>query len=256
MLRRRKGLVAVCAAVGTAATGFIVQQVLTAGERAFSSTGAPLQVRIITDLALFRSSAAYVPAFVVPRSIADIGPPPNRYAADPSNPQEPPADDPARYSWAHRLGGVDADQTLVRLSISGTSSSATVLQQLRVRVLQCGPPLTGTDVSYRGLGDGIGVRYFFVVLDQSLPTVVYSWPDLRANGNQPFPLRVTNSIQEEFDVVGQVNHSDCDWELLLDWTQGTRNGTLTLSNDGKPLETTASSSPGVSEATWNPRQQR
>jgi hypothetical protein len=254
--RRKKILATIGAAAVTAAIGFIVPKLLTAAQNTIKSTPDPLNVQVITDIARFRSSVVHIADYVIPRPVSNIGAPPNAHEADPQDPGSSVRNDPARYLWAHQLGGVDADESLVRLSISGTSSAATVLQQLRVRVIRCGPPLPGTLVSYTGLGDAIGTRFFSVVLDKPLPTVQYYSTHQTPDPQQPFPLRVTDSIQEEFDVSAGVFHSDCDWDLLLDWTHGSRTGTTVISNNGKPFRTTSSQSRAVTMVAWNPHRQR
>ena len=100
-------------------------------------------MQVISDLSRFRSGATHVPLFVIPRPSSSIGPPPGRYAADPADPHtsfDSNELDAARYDWAHSLGGFDAEETLVRLSISGTTAAATDLQEIRVKILRCASP--------------------------------------------------------------------------------------------------------------------
>jgi hypothetical protein len=249
-------------AVGTATLGVIVPQLIHKAERWTTAQEAPLAVQVITDITRFRSGAGHVPQYLIPGSASALGPPPNRYAADPILQHRPPDFDPERYAWAHALGGVDANETLLRLSISGTSAAATDLQQIRVRIVRCTRPLSGTEVSYTGLGDAIGTRFFTVNLDQQPPTVKYVGTGAtRRPGPQPFPMRVTDSIQEEFDITADVLNSDCQWDLLLDWTQGQHSGTVVISNNGKPFRTTTGNTrsgpaEGVAVVYWDPKLQR
>ena len=74
---------------------------------------------------------------------------------------------------------------------------------------------------------------------------------------QPFPLRITDSDQEVFDVTATVSRRDCDWTLLLDWTAGDRQGTTVVDDHGKPFRTTSGGSadgpvPGLESVIWDP----
>jgi hypothetical protein len=138
-----------------------------------------------------------------------------------------------------RTGGVDAWETLTRVTISGASAAATDLQQLRVRLVHCQAPLHGSLLGYLGLGSGMGARYFSVDLDRDTPIAEYVAKDGRLKKDQPFPLRVTDSDQEVFDLMATATRRDCQWELLLDWTAGSRHGTTVLNDHGKPFRTTA-----------------
>jgi hypothetical protein len=250
VLARRKRLIGgAAAAIATAALGFVVPQVLGT----IQSTVAPppvLHAQVETDLARFRSDAPHVPVFVIPRPLAEIGRPPD-------------GDDlavsaaPRRYAWAHGLGGVDAMETLIRVSLSGTTPAATDLQELRVELVRCGPPLKGHLVTYDGLGSGIGARYFSIDLDSDTPAAEYVNAKGRLRRDQPFPLRVTDSDQEVFDVTATITRRDCEWRLLLDWTAGERKGTAVIDDDGKPFRTTSGGSAdgpvaGLKAVTWDP----
>jgi hypothetical protein len=232
-------------------------------------------VQVISDLSRFRSGATHVPLFVIPRPASSLGPPPNRYAANPQDPHESFDSnelDAARYDWAHSLGGLDAEESLVRLSISGSSAAATDLQQIRVKILRCTSPQKGTLVSYLGLGDSIGTRFFTITLDgvgivsgYRVPPGTVEYVGTGTNrhaGPEPFPLRVTDSIQEDFDITADALRHDCQWELLLDWTQGSRSGTTVITNHGSPFETTAAydahgnPTKGVEGVSWDPKAQR
>jgi hypothetical protein len=262
-------------ALATATIGVIVPQLIHSAESAATSDHAPVSVQVISDLSRFRSGATHVPLFVIPDRPSSIGPPPNRYAANPGDPHVSSVSgdlDTARYDWAHSLGGLDAEETLVRLSISGTTTAATDLQQIRVKILRCTRPRRGTLVSYLGLGDSIGTRFFTITLDgvghvsgREVPpgTVAYvGTGTTRRAGPEPFPLRVTDSIQEEFDITADAVGHDCQWELLLDWTQGSRTGTAMITNHGNPFETTAAydakGNPirGVEGVSWDIKAQR
>jgi hypothetical protein len=239
--RRSKLVGTGAAAVATAALGFVVPQVL-GGIQHRVAPAPVLHAQVLTDVAKFRSDAPHIPLFVVPRPLGVIGRPPD------ANDQTGRAA-PLRYAWAHAQGGVDAWETLTRVSISGSSSAATDLQQLRVRLVHCQAPLRGSLLGYLGLGSGMGARYFSVDLDHDTPTAEYVDKNGRIKHDQPFPLRVTDSDQEVFDVMATTSRRDCQWELLLDWTAGSRRGSTVLNDHGKPFRTTAGDEHAM--VSWN-----
>jgi hypothetical protein len=254
--RHRKLAGAAAAAVSTAALGVVVPQLVGSVEHRIKPPPV-LRAQSIVDVARFRSDAPHVPEFVIPRVASAVPKPPDAGAAP--NPYDPHhADDiePARYAWAHELGGVDAGETLVRVSISGARPAATQLQQLRAKILRCRPPLHGTLVTYLGLGSGMGARYFAIDLDHDSPPAQYVDAKGQIKDDQPFPLRVTDADQEVFDVSATVTRRDCDWELLLDWTAGSKSGTTVITDHGRPFRTTSGGTadgpaPGVNRAVWD-----
>jgi hypothetical protein len=255
--RRKKLIGASAAAVATAALGFLVPQVLGTIKTKLAPTPAS-HAQVITDVSRFRSSVPHVPECVIPRPLGQIGRPPDANDIDPMSPEVLAISAaPLRYAWAHRQGGVDATETLLRVSISGSSHEATDLQQLRVRLVRCRPSLNGQLVTYTGLGSGIGTRYFSVDLDQNAPVAEYVDAKGRLKRDQPFPLRVTDSDQEVFDVSATITRRDCQWTLFLDWTAGDRQGTAVIDDHGKPFRTTSGGTaegpvPGVGSVIWNP----
>jgi hypothetical protein len=248
--RRNKLIGGAAAAVATAAISFVVPQVL-GGIQTRVAPAPVLHPQVLTDVAKFRSSAPHVPEFVVPGSLSRIGAPPDARDVDPEFPEVLAIRSaPLRYAWAHARGGVDATESLVRVSISGASAAATDLQQLRVRLVHCQAPLRGSLLTYLGLGSGIGARYFSINLDRNTPVAEYVDKNGRMKKDQPFPMRVTDTDQEVFDVTAGTLRRDCQWELLLDWTAGSRHGTTVINDHGKPFRTTSTSR--TTSRIWNP----
>jgi len=145
--------------------------------------------------------------------------------------------------------------------VSGATAAATDLQQLRVRLVRCRPALKGQLVTYTGLGSGIGARYFSIDLDKQTPVADYVNAKGGIKHDQPFPLKVTDSDQEVFDVSAGILRRDCQWTLLLDWTAGSRHGTAVIDDHGKPFRTTSGGTadgppPGLAPVIWDPVKQR
>jgi hypothetical protein len=254
---RKKLIGSAAAAVATAALAFVVPQVLGT----IKATVAPppvLHAQVQTDVARFRSNAPHVPEFVIPRPLGQIGRPPDADDVDPEFPEVLGIRSaPLRYAWAHRLGGIDASETLTRITLSGSGPAATDLQQLRVRLVRCRPPLKGHLVTYTGLGSGIGAKYFSIDLDRDNPVAEYVNAKGKVKRTQPFPLRITDSDQEVFDITAGISRRDCEWKLLLDWTAGNRQGTTVIDDHGKPFRTTSGGLadghvPGLKSVIWDP----
>ena len=189
----------------------------------------PVNVQVITDLARFDSEAAHYPDYVVPRVIGDVPAPPDEDATD------------ARWAWAHGMGGVDANTTFVRLVVESSSDDPVILQNARVKVVERRPPLTrGAFITDDGRGAGQSVRYFEANLDADTFTYVGTsgGPEAR------FPLRVSRTEQEVFDLLVSTATCDCDWVVELEYTAGDEVEKLTIKDGDKPFRTTAASAYG------------
>jgi hypothetical protein len=260
-LAHKKLIGGAAAAIATATLGVVVPQLLTTIE-AKVAPAPVLHAQVTTDVAHFRSSSPHVPEFVIPRPLAQIGRPPDAGDVDPRAPETlAMRAAPLRYAWAHRQGGVDATETLVRVSVSGATPAATDLQQLRVRVVHCGHALKGQLVTYTGLGSSIGARYFSIDLDKQTPVADYVNAKGDIKHDQPFPLKVTDSDQEVVDISAQITRRDCQWTLLLDWTAGSRHGTTVIDDHGEPFRTTSGGTadgplPGLATVIWDPGRKR
>jgi hypothetical protein len=230
----RRLVLAGSAALGTALIGWLVSfvgpKLWNTTSRAVSGEKPPVALAVVTDVDRFRSGArgSFIPEFIITRPAAQVSAPPNG---------EEPA---GRWSWAHRLGGIDAYQTLIRVKISGADRTPVIVDNLRVKVVRRGPALAAPLFSYLGLGSGQGVRYFEVDLDRRAPVTRYvggSGPG--AKKHDPFPLRVTHSDVEVIDLLADTLRCDCEWVAKLDWESGTRAGELTIDDHGKPFHTAA-----------------
>jgi hypothetical protein len=185
----------------------------------------PVEVQVTSDVDQFESEAVHVPEFVVPRPLAAIGPPPSGDRQD------------GRYAWAHAMGGVDARQTVLRVTVTGNSSSSVVLQGLRFSVTARRAPLTGTHITYTGLGDAIGARFVDVDLDASPPKSGFIGG--RGEPEKRFPLRVNSAEVEVFDISANTATCDCSWVAELSYSAEGEQGSVTIDGGGQPFRTTA-----------------
>jgi hypothetical protein len=198
----------------------------------------PVRVDVITDVDRFASDSGvlHIPTFVVPRPITAIGPPPNGKQAE------------GRYTWAHQMGGVDSIETLIRASVSGTSSAPVVLQDLQIHVIERRRPLEGSQLTYTGLGAPISVRFIDVNLDQEPPT--WEYLDSQGEPTDHFPFEVTETETEVFDIRAFTLRCDCVWTAELHYSTEGEEGAITIDNDGRPFRTTAFSEEAQGEYHW------
>ncbi|MFF9041504.1 helix-turn-helix domain-containing protein [Streptomyces sp. NPDC014892] len=158
--------------------------------------------------------------YLADRPPAEVGPPPLE--------QDAPA-------WVSSEGAVASGKQLVTLTVQGTGEETVVVRGLKVRMTDKRSPLAWNDyaMGYPGVGCGAGVptRSFTVALDAARPAV-----QPRA-GSRNFPYSVSQSDPEVFYVVADASAYYVSWYLELEWTAGSRSGTLTLNDDGRPFRT-------------------
>jgi hypothetical protein len=189
-------------------------------------TAAPaLRVQVIDDVDRFHSDAVHVPAFVIPGA-RPLPAPPSGERPD------------GRWAWAHEHGGIDADETLVRLVLTGRSAEPVIVQDAHVRVLARRTPVRrGSYLTYMGLGAGQSVRHFAVALDREPPLMRHIGS--RGTPDAYFPLRVTNAEVEIFDILASTSICDCSWVVEIDYTAAGEDGKLRVDDHGRPFRTTA-----------------
>jgi hypothetical protein len=193
-------------------------------EEKVGTADAPVEATAITDIDRFDSDVVHIPEFVVPRPIDRIPAPPNGDSPE------------GRYRWARDLGGVDASSTLTRVTITGADSTPVILQGLRVRVDERRPPLRGSHLGYFGVGAPQSVRYVEVDLSADPP----SWRFIGQEGEpeEHFPLRVSASETEVFDVQAVKARGDVSWHLELEYTADGEQDVLRIDDHGQPFRTT------------------
>lgn len=185
----------------------------------------PLRVQVITDPDQFRSGVVDLPEFVIRRPIGEIPAPPSGN------------DSAGRYAWAHRLGAVDAGESVVRLTLSATSGAPVILQNARLVVVGRHPPIRdGAFISYAGQGAPQSVRYFDANLDRQPPELQYIGS--RGGPEARFPLKVTEAESEIFDVYAHTEACLCAWVVDLTYTADGEDRTVRVDDHGRPFELT------------------
>ncbi|MFF4047110.1 helix-turn-helix domain-containing protein [Streptomyces chartreusis] len=165
------------------------------------------------------------------------------YVIDKPPQQVPPPPNPQdAATWAATMGAVHGKQTLVRITVQGKSSTAVVLEALRVRVVGRSAPMAGTNYAMdNGCGGALTPRYFDVDLDKDRPVA------RPADGNDSgvtipamrLPYRVSAEDPEVLLIDARTVACDCSWYLELDWSSQGRTGTVRVDDHGRPFRTTA-----------------
>ncbi|MGW3094866.1 helix-turn-helix domain-containing protein [Streptomyces sp. NPDC001102] len=189
------------------------------GERA---TGLPLAWTV--DSQVWQGGCGH--DYVIDKPPADVPPPPVQQDAG---------------TWAATQGAVHGRQTLVQVSVQGRSSTAVVLEALRVRIVGRGQPLTGNSYAMdQGCGGELTPRSFTVNLDADRPVArpadgadsAHTIPAVH------FPYRVSAQDPEVLLVDATTRAHDARWYLELDWSSQGRKGTIRIDDHGRPFHTT------------------
>jgi hypothetical protein len=154
----------------------------------------------------------------------------------------PPAPEDAA-AWAAKQHAVHGRVTNVEISVQGRTSTAVVLEALRVRVVGRAAPAHGTVYAMdQGCGGGLSPRYFGVNLDARRPLARSVAGSDEAGARAPavhLPYRVSAQDPEVLLVTARTESCDCRWYLELDWASQGRTGTLRIDDHGKPFRTSS-----------------
>ncbi|QKW01853.1 helix-turn-helix transcriptional regulator [Streptomyces sp. NA02536] len=158
--------------------------------------------------------------YLIDRAPGEVPPPPLE--------QDVPA-------WTSAVGAVSSGGQYVQLTVQGTGAETVVVEGLTVRVAGKRSPLAWNDfaMGYPGVGCGgnVPTRSFTVALDAARPVVT---PE---SGHRDFPFKVSESDPEIYYIKADASAYDVSWSLELKWSSGSRSGTLTLDDKGRPFRT-------------------
>jgi transcriptional regulator with XRE-family HTH domain len=145
----------------------------------------------------------------------------------------PPVEEDAT-AWLAAAGGVSAGEQYVTLTVQGSGKETVVLNSLAVRSAGRSAPLPWNDYAMGvGCGGGVQTRSFRVDLDSARPVAVPK------SGQRNFPFKVSESDPEVFYIKADTSAYDARWYLELNWSSGTRHGTVRIDNHGRPFRTSA-----------------
>lgn len=143
-------------------------------------------------------------------------------------------------TWAATQSAVHGGETIVELSVQGTSDTAVVLTALRVRVVGRGSPAPGNAYAMdQGCGGALTPRHFAVDLDKDRP-LARAVAGNDAGTPVPavrMPYRVSATDPEVLLVTARTVTCDCRWYLELDWSSRGRTGTVRVDDRGRPFRT-------------------
>ncbi|MFC7915224.1 helix-turn-helix domain-containing protein [Streptomyces sp. NPDC057386] len=146
----------------------------------------------------------------------------------------PPAGEQDAPRWSDAYGAVSSTEQEIAVTVQGTGPETVVLEALHVRIVSKGKPLAWNDYSMGvGCGGDVETASFTVDLDEGSPTVAVG------GARHGFPYKVSESDPEVFYVTARTVAHDVRWELTLDWSSGSRRGTVRIDDDGKPFRTSA-----------------
>jgi hypothetical protein len=153
----------------------------------------------------------------------------------------PPAPEDAG-TWAAKQRAVHGRETDVEISVQGRTTTAVVLESLRVRVVGRAAPVHGTAYAMdQGCGGEVSPRYFGVDLDARRPL---ARPVAGSDLGTPvpavhLPYRVSAQDPEVLLVKARTQTCDCRWYLELGWSSQGRTGTLRIDDHGRPFRTSS-----------------
>lgn len=172
--------------------------------------------------------------YIIPGSAETVKPPP---PVDSSGSLE------ERDQWAMALGGVDAGDTRVMITVHGRSDQQVILQDLRIEIVSRDPLVSGYSFS-GACGEMFAVRFLDVDLDQVPPVIVGGggWRDEGSDVPVPvkpveFPYVISKTDPEAFDLVASTAECNCTWRAKLKWISDGKTGEITIDDDGKPFRT-------------------
>ncbi|MEU8924291.1 helix-turn-helix transcriptional regulator [Kitasatospora sp. NPDC048545] len=146
----------------------------------------------------------------------------------------PPAGERDAPRWAAAYGAVSSDEQQVALTVQGTGAETVVLEALHVRITAKGAPLAWNDYAMGvGCGGEVETKSFDIDLDRGSPTITVK------GGQRDFPYKVSASDPEVFYVTAHTKAHDVRWDLTLDWSSGSRRGTVRVDSKGLPFRTSA-----------------
>lgn len=157
----------------------------------------------------------------------------------------PPSSESDARGWVTALGGVASGEQMLALTVQGTGRATVVVEALHVRVVRKDVPLAWNDYAMGvGCGGGVETKSFTVDLDAGRPVTGLK------GGQRDFPYKVSESDPEVFYVFADARAHDVSWYLELDWSSGTKSGTVRVDDHGKPFRTSGNTGRPRTTIRW------
>ncbi len=148
---------------------------------------------------------------------------------------------PLFYAWARQNGAVPGQEQPFRLTLRGRDAEPVIIDAIRPRIVERGPPLAGWFTHNRGC-DAVLVREAHIDLDRDPPTVVFSKSFEEGDAGREqlaLTLQVSASDPEVIDVLAITKRFDVRWELEVLYSAAGDTGILVVRDGNKPFEATA-----------------
>ncbi|MEY9893837.1 plasmid maintenance system antidote protein VapI [Catenulispora sp. MAP5-51] len=164
------------------------------------------------------------------------------YASQPPSRVPPPPGLPDVGLWAQPLGAVPGARLRLQLTAQGTPGRPpVVLHTLYVHIVGAKPaPKGGYGYTMgSGCGGGLDPASFAIDLDAAAPKIKAVAGQTSGDnvGLADFPFQVSGSDSQVLDVDAHSANQEIDWDLVLVWSCGDEQGTLTVDDHGKPFRT-------------------
>ena len=137
------------------------------------------------------------------------------------------------HPWGTKLGGVPAERTYLRLVVQGRTPSAMLIAGMRAKVVERRRPLVGTQLTCPSAGDA-EIRSMDIDLDGASTEAEYR----TSKGIEPFGFTLAKDETEVFDIRAVTKKCYCKWFLELDLVVDGKKSVQTISDNGRPFETT------------------
>ena len=135
-------------------------------------------------------------------------------------------------SWGASVGGIPAGATNFRLIVQGGGAEV-LISGMRAKVMSRKRPVPGTGFRCPGAGEA-EIRAIRIDLDDPTP----AGRVIRGGKKGPVSFTVAKDETEVFDISATTKTCYCRWLLELDTTQDGQAKVISVSDHGKPFETT------------------
>lgn len=155
--------------------------------------------------------------------------------------------------WVARHNGAPAVDSTITVTVQGTSSSAVVLQDVRIEVLKHNPPTAGIYPYNIPSCGGVDTHFLSVNLDlpQPVAKVLKGFSATGEPVSTSFPLQVSATDPEVFRIERSTLHCDCTWQAVLDWVANGHPGETIIDDHGRPFNETAITNAVRYARDWN-----
>jgi hypothetical protein len=144
-----------------------------------------------------------------------------------------------RYLWAKHLGALDAENSIVQVTISDAGEGPVVISGFQIHVVKRLRARPGVVASCGGRGSGPAeTRLVMADLDREPPSTE-SFAAGSANPDPTFTFTLSRSQSQVFDITARTTTCYCEWEGRIDVTVGDRVSERDINNDGRPFKTMA-----------------